>query len=79
MITFKCFVCGKTHQMPKMEAGPSSVPQGWVPHSLWMQEVDGGILRTVTIVTCESRTCAAKLITLEPKASDLWMTPTATA
>lgn len=79
VITFKCFACGKTHPMPRRDEGPASIPPLWLVHSLWMQDTDDGILRTVSIVTCENRTCLARLIEVQPKASDLWVTPTAKA
>lgn len=79
MITFKCFSCGKKHQMPQQKEGPACVPPLWLVHSLWMQDQEDGILRTVSIVTCENRLCLQKLLEVQPKASDLWMTPTATA
>lgn len=78
-MTFKCFACGKAHRMPRLEQAPAFIPPGWLVHSLWMQDADSGILRTVSITTCESRLCLQRLLEQNPKASDLWMTPTAQA
>lgn len=78
-ITFKCFACSKAHPMPREADRPAFLPPGWLAHSLWMQDAESGILRTVSITTCESRICLQKLLEQQPKASDLWMTPTAQA
>jgi hypothetical protein len=78
-VTFKCFVCGAKHEMPRFEHSPAAPPPGWLPHVLWMQDSDDGILRTVSLMTCSNPKCLIDLLEQKPKASDLWMTPTAQA
>lgn len=85
-ITFKCRGCGTRAEMHTDDGAnggsppaPASAPIGWVVHTLWSQEEETGLLRTVSFASC-SEVCFKKLIDQSLSLGDLWpTTPTAQA